>query len=158
PEEFLEDQSPVRRRTSQVVIVNRRIVGGKMDFAQSLDARDQIAARDNLIRQGFGGVLFDVVEEMMKDRAQLPRAKISEFAVDGNSPRRVDRGRFGVVVVIRQKLVLRVLDFVIAFVLVQFPLAVKDHSGAALKDSVEVDLVPPVSARLRLAVRGDELV
>src|SRR5215470_6564112 len=158
PEELLEDQSPVRGRTRQVVIVDRRIVGGKMDFAQSVESRDQIAARDDLIGQRFGGVPFDPLEQVVKDRAQLPRAKIAELAVDGHSSRRVDGRRLGIVVVICQKLVLGVFDLVIAFVLVQLPLAVEDHARASLKDSVEINLVPPVSARLTFAVRGDELV
>src|SRR5215813_8728360 len=158
PEELLEDQSPVRGRTRQVVIVDRRIVGGKMDFPQSVEARDQIAARDNLIGQRFGGVLFDPLEQMVKDRAQLTRAKIAELAVDGHATRRVDGRRLGIVVVIGQKFVLGIFDLVIAFVLVQLPLAVEDHARAALKDPVEINLVPPVSARLKFAVRGDELV
>src|SRR5262249_22626661 len=137
PEELLEDQSPVRGRTRQIVIVDRRIVGGKMDFPQSVEARDQVAARDDLIGQRFGGVLFDPLEQVMEDRAQLPRAEIAELAVDGHAPRRVDGRRLGIVVVICQKLVLGIFDLVIAFVLVQLPLAVEDHARAALKDPVE---------------------
>src|SRR5688572_12711858 len=107
-----------------------------MDFAQSVEARDQIAARDDLIGQRFGGVLFDPLEQVMKDRAQLPRAKISELSVDRYAPRRVDGRRFGVVIVVGQKLVLWILHLVIAFVLVQLPLAVENHARAALKDPV----------------------
>src|SRR5262245_6723495 len=129
-----------------------------MDFAQSVESRDQIAARDDLIGQRFGGVLFDPLEQVMEDRAQLPRAKIAELAVNGHAPRRVDGRRLGGVVVICQKLVLGIFDLIIAFVLVQLPLAVEDHARAALKDPVEINLVPPVGARLKFAVRGDELV
>src|SRR5262245_42320582 len=94
----------------------------------------------------------------MKDRAQLPRAKIAELAIDGHAPRSVDGRCFGIIVVISQKFVFGIFDLVIPFVLVQLPLPVEDYTRSALKDPVEINLVPPVSARLLFAISGNELV
>src|SRR5262245_37960085 len=94
----------------------------------------------------------------MKDISQLPGSVIAQFAIDRDTPGCMDRRSFGIVIVIDQDLVFRILNFVIALILIQLPLTIKDEAGASLKDFIQIDLIPPERADLVLAVRGDELI
>ena len=160
PEELLEDEPPVRRRARLVVGLDRRVVGREVRLAQRLAARDERLARDHLAGEQFRDRrAVEGAEHVVQDRAQLARAEVAELAVDGDPPRRVDRRRLGVLLLVgREDFVLRVFDLEVALVPVPLPLAVEDDARAALEDAGEVDLVPPEGAHLPLAVGRDELV
>src|SRR5207302_8511627 len=81
PKQLLENQPPMRGTSQILIIVECRIVFGKMRVTQRFGADNELAARAQVRRQSlFDRQVGNTSQDLVNDLAQTFSAKVAQFS------------------------------------------------------------------------------